>query len=146
MKRTVFVLTIVATFTMQFAFAQQKAAELPKQETKPARVDGPVASYDHTVYDMGEIIYKVPKTATYTLTNKGNEPLAITMAKASCGCTGLQYDAEPILPGKSVTISVTYNAYVLGNFMKTITVRTNASDQPVVLQVKGTVVEAAKKE
>jgi hypothetical protein len=58
----------------------------------------------------------------------------------SCGCTNLTYGKDPILPGKSTTISATYNAAAAGPFVKTITVVTNASEQPVVLQIKGKVV------
>jgi hypothetical protein len=45
------------------------------------------------------------------------------------------------MPGKSTAISVTYNAAAKGNFTKTITVRTNASDQPTILWIKGNVIE-----
>jgi len=82
----------------------------------------------------------------FTLSNNGNEPLIISTAQASCGCTNLNYSKEPILPGKSTTISVTYNAAVKGNFYKSVTVRTNASDQPTVLLIKGTVVEKPAEE
>jgi hypothetical protein len=72
--------------------------------------------------------------------------LIISSAKASCGCTNLQYDKEPVLPKKSVNISATYNAAVPGAFIKTITVVTNASEQPVVLQIKGTVIQVAQRD
>jgi hypothetical protein len=91
------------------------------------------------VYDFGELNQGVPQTASFTLTNEGTEPLVISSAKASCGCTNLSYAKDPILPGKSISISVTYNAASAGSFTKTITVNTNASDKPVVLSIKGIV-------
>jgi len=100
-----------------------------------------VAKFDKTSIDFGEIEIKIPKTADFTLNNDGKEPLIISSAVASCGCTNLKYDKEPILPGKSAIISVTYNAAAPGSFTKTVTVKTNASSQPVVLQIKGKVVE-----
>jgi hypothetical protein len=96
------------------------------------------------VADFGEIPQSIPKVGEFKLTNTGNEPLLIVSAQASCGCTNLQYAKDPILPGKSTVISATYNAAAPGNFMKTITVKTNAGDQATVLQIKGTV--APKKE
>lgn len=144
MKKIILLSAVFAFISLQAVLAQPKPDQ-PQQTAAPAvKNNGPVASYDRTVYDMGTIEQKVPKVATFVLSNTGNEPLMISTAQASCGCTGLQYDKEPILPGKSANISATYNAAVAGNFMKTITVRTNASDQPVVLQIKGTV--EAKKE
>ena len=109
-------------------------------ETKVKSPNGPIAKYDKTVIDYGEIQQGSPETASFILTNAGKEPLVIATAKASCGCTNLTYAKDPILSGKSTTISVTYNAAAAGSFSKTITVTTNADEQPVILQIKGVVV------
>ena len=91
------------------------------------------------VNDFGDIAYNIPKTAEFVLTNAGKEPLIISSAKASCGCTNLKYASEPILPGKTTVVSATYNAAAQGVFTKTVTVVTNADANPVVLQIKGNV-------
>jgi len=111
------------------------------QTTPPAPVNpnAPVAKWDKLVNDFGDIAFGVPKTAEFTLTNAGKEPLIISSAKASCGCTNLKYASEPILPGKSTVVSATYNAASQGVFAKTVTVITNADPNPVVLQIKGNV-------
>lgn len=106
----------------------------------PPNPNAPIAKYESTIIDMGEIPQNVPKTAEFKLTNNGKEPLIISTAKASCGCTNLKYSNEPILPGKSATVSATYNAAAMGAFHKTLTVTTNADPNPVVLSFKGTVV------
>ena len=105
----------------------------------PANPNAPVAKWDKLINDFGEIAQNIPKTADFTLTNDGKEPLIISSAKASCGCTNLEYPKKPILPGKSDVISATYNAAAPGAFIKTITVITNADPNPVILQIKGTV-------
>jgi hypothetical protein len=110
----------------------------------PVNRNAPKALWDKTINDFGEIEQGIPKTAEFTLTNDGKEPLLIQSAKASCGCTNLKYSQEPILKKKSTIISATYNAAAVGPFTKTITVTTNADPNPVVLQIKGTVL--AKKE
>nr|NQU91415.1 DUF1573 domain-containing protein [Bacteroidota bacterium] len=102
---------------------------------------GPKAAWDQTVVDLGDVEYKVPKSAEFTLTNTGNEPLLITYAKASCGCTNLKYAEEPILPGKSTKLSVTYNGTGNGKFRKSITVQTNDADKKTLLQITGNVVK-----
>ena len=141
MKRTIFLTLVVIAMTAFFTQAQaQNAATAGKTEVK-AKVNGPVAKWDLTENNMGDIPQGIPRAAEFKLSNDGNEPLIISSAQASCGCTNLNYSKEPILPGKSTTISATYNAAAKGNFFKTITVRTNASDQPTVLQIKGNVIE-----
>jgi hypothetical protein len=107
---------------------------------------GPVAKFDKTVHEFADLTQGNPGTATFTLTNEGKEPLIISSAKASCGCTNLTFGKDPILPGKSTSISATYNAAAAGPFVKTITVVTNASDQPVVLQIKGKVIPKTEPE
>ena len=104
--------------------------------------NGAVAKWDKMVNDFGDIAYNIPKTAEFVLTNAGKEPLIISSAKASCGCTNLKYASEPILPGKTTVVSATYNAAAQGVFTKTVTVVTNADPNPVVLQIKGNVLPA----
>ena len=139
MKKMI-VLTIAAlmlNFVLSYA---QNANQDPVSKTDTQlKVNGPVAQYDKTTFEFEDLVQGNPGTASFTLTNNGNEPLIISSANASCGCTNLNYSKDPILPGKNTTISATYNAAVVGPFTKTVTVRTNASDQPTVLMIKGKV-------
>jgi hypothetical protein len=143
MKTMTWISTVLLFLNFSTAFAQNAVkattAAGASGEVKAKNPNGPVAKYDKTVLDFGDLIQNSPGTATFTLTNDGKEPLIISTAKASCGCTNLTYAKDPILPGKSTAISVTYNAASLGSFAKTITVTTNADEQPVVLQIKGIV-------
>ena len=141
MKRFL-ILLIIPLFAMMQANAQTQpvpAATPAKTEVNP---NAPIAKWDLMLKDLGEIPQNIPKTAEFTLTNEGKEPLIIKSAKASCGCTNMKFSSEPILPGKSSIVSATYNAAAPGAFTKTVTVITNADPNPVVLQFKGTVVEA----
>jgi hypothetical protein len=78
----------------------------------------------------------------FVFTNKGDAPLIILKAIASCGCTTPLYTKEPIAPGTSSTIKVTYNTIGRpSTFHKTITVYTNDPDAPnVVLIIQGNVI------
>jgi archaellum component FlaG (FlaF/FlaG flagellin family) len=139
MKKITF-FTIVLLFSASFSLlAQTTTITYHNESDKKEKKDGPVATFDKIVNDFGNIEQGIPKTAEFTLTNNGNEPLLISYAKASCGCTNLKYSNEPVLPKKSTTISVTYNAAAPGPFIKTITVQTNADENKVILQIKGTV-------
>ena len=64
-------------------------------------------------------------------------PVSYTHLVASCGCTVPDYTKEPILPGKTGTIKVTYNGTgkYPGHFKKSITLRTNAKTEMLRLDV-----------
>ena len=143
MKKTI-LLTIISLFAISLtvpAQQQQTTVTYPDKSDKKDKADGPVAEFDKLVYDFGNIKQGTPKTAEFTLANKGKEPLIISYARASCGCTNLKYSKEPILPEKSIPISVTYNAAKPGKFIKSITIRTNADAKPVTLRINGTVIK-----
>jgi len=95
--------------------------------------------------DYGTVVKgKDTGVRTFEFTNTGDEPLVITSARSSCGCTVPQPPKEPIMPGKSSKIEVRYNM-APGPISKTITVESNAKNIPngtVALYIKGKVVES----
>ncbi len=96
--------------------------------------------FDKTSHDFGTFSEKNPKVeCTFTFTNIGDAPLVIHQAVASCGCTVPEYTKEPIMPGKTGTIKVTYNGIgkYPGHFKKSITLRTNAKTEMIRLYVEG---------
>ncbi|MEI6173055.1 MAG: DUF1573 domain-containing protein [Bacteroidota bacterium] len=144
MKKLMIAILLPAAFIFSQVNAQNQTAPAAGKTEVKAKVNGPVARWDVTENNMGDIPQGIPRSAQFNLTNDGNEPLIIASAQASCGCTNLSYLKDPLMPGKSMAISATYNAAAKGPFTKTITVRTNASDQPTILWIKGTVVEKAE--
>lgn len=143
--KNLFLLMLVSMLAFTQLNAQSVTIAKPGEPEKTVvNPNAPKATFDKLVNDFGEIPQGIPKAAEFKLTNEGKEPLIIQSARASCGCTNLQYSQEPILPGKTSIIAATYNAAAAGMFTKTITVTTNADPNPVVLQIKGTVI--AKKE
>lgn len=121
--------------------AQEAQTQDQEKATEEKKVDGPVASWDKTMIDFGEIIFKSKKKDEFTLTNKGNQPLFIVYGQSSCGCAKLDYSEAPILPGKSTKVTITYDGTEKGDFLKTISIVTNADTDRTVLKVKGSVVE-----
>ncbi|MCW3124615.1 MAG: hypothetical protein JWO03_273 [Bacteroidetes bacterium] len=47
---------------------------------------------------------------TFTVKNTGEKPLIIANAYGSCGCTVPEYPKEPIAPGSTADIKVTFNS------------------------------------
>ncbi len=101
-------------------------------------------TFDKETNDFGIIPQNVPATYTFTFKNTGKEPLIITNAAASCGCTTPEWTKEPIMPGKKGFVKATYNAATIGVFNKAITVMSNAKKSQVTLYIKGDVKTASE--
>lgn len=80
----------------------------------------------------------------FKMVNVGTEPLVITKARATCGCTTPRYDADPIAPGDTATVRVSYDPVGRpGRFKKKIYIDTNDNDnQRSTLVINGVVIAA----
>lgn len=86
---------------------------------------GPKMTFEKETVDYGTIQQSADPNRVFKFTNQGNEPLVITSAKGSCGCTVPTYPQEPILPGQTAEIKVRYDTKRIGKFTKTVTITTN---------------------
>ena len=104
--------------------------------------NGPEIKFEKVVHDYGDIPFNGNGECEFRFTNTGNEPLLIQKPKSSCGCTIPSWPQEPILPGESEVIKVTYRTNRSGIINKTVTVTSNAHKNPtVVLRIKGRVLD-----
>lgn len=126
-----FVLLFFAAFTLQ---AQDNTQPTP---TDP---NAPEISFDKTVHDYGTVVQGSDATCEFKFTNTGKEPLILSKPVSSCGCTVPTWPQEPILPGKTDVIKVTYSTHNVGPINKTVTVSSNAKTARVVLSIKGNVI------
>jgi len=82
-----------------------------------------------------------PANYNFKFTNTGKIPLIIQVVNASCGCTTPEWSKEPILPGKTGFIKVSYNPEQRpGVFNKSITVNANVPNSARVLTISGEVI------
>lgn len=80
------------------------------------------------------------QTTTFTYKNEGTVPLILNNVRPSCGCTTPKWTREPVAPGGSGEIQVTYNPRNRpGAFDKTVMVQSNAENPTVVLKITGKV-------
>ncbi len=120
-----------------FAFAQSN-------ETTPTKeMKGPQMEFEAKELDYGTIAQNSDPYRSFSFTNVGDEPVQITHAKGSCGCTTPDWPKEPIFPGESAEIKVRYDTKRIGKFVKRVTLTTNMKDPKVVLTIKGEVKPAA---
>ena len=103
---------------------------------------GPEIEFEKIVHDDGDVPYNGNGECEFRFTNTGTEPLLVQKPKSSCGCTIPSWPKEPILPGESDVIKVTYRTNRAGNINKTVTVTSNAvKNSTVVLRIKGRVLD-----
>lgn len=97
-------------------------------------------SFETDNIDYGEIVKNSDGARTFIFTNTGDAPLVIENVRSSCGCTVPKRPESPIMPGEKGEITVRYDTARLGPFRKTITVSSNAANNPMIgLKIKGTV-------
>jgi hypothetical protein len=109
-------------------------AQTDQQNTSTAEM-----IFDKEMHDYGTIDYAGDGTYSFKFTNTGKDPLIITDAKGSCGCTVPKWPKEPILKGQSNVINVSYDTKRPGPFTKTVTITSNAKSGTKVLTIKGNV-------
>lgn len=99
-----------------------------------------VMKFAQETHDFGKVEQGKPVTHVFEFKNTGTDPVVINDAQASCGCTKPNWTREPIMPGKTGSVSATFNAASAGPFNKAVTVTSNAEVGQVVLTLKGEVV------
>lgn len=96
-------------------------------------------NFEAKQHDFGTIPQDIPVTHEFVFANSGTAPLIISAADGSCGCTVPEWPREPIMPGKSGRIKVTFNAKAMGPFQKSVTITSNDPNSPTELRIKGNV-------
>lgn len=134
------VLFLVMAFAISFLQAQNRreVKKVVKRETVQKK-NGPEITFKTLMHDYGTIYVGSDGSCNFEFTNTGKEPLILSKPRSSCGCTVPTWPREPILPGESSKIKVTYNTHKPGPFNKSVTIYSNAN-KTIVLRIKGKVV------
>ncbi len=110
----------------------------------PAAPSGPTTTMEfaETTFDFGTVNDGEMVSHSYKFKNTGSEPLVLSDAKGSCGCTVPKWPREPIAPGASGEIVVEFNSKGKGgkrNQKVTLTANTNPPQSFIYLtgEVKG---------
>lgn len=126
----------LATLTM-FSIQAQDAKTDNAVITNP---NAAVINFDTDVVDYGTIEQGADGMREFKFKNTGKEPLIISNATGSCGCTVPTWPKEPIKPGESSSIKVKYDTKRLGAINKSVTITSNATEATKVLRIKGNVI------
>lgn len=97
--------------------------------------------FDRYTHDFGKIKETGGEVSCiFRFTNAGTLPLVIHSVGVSCGCTSPQFSKEPLLPGKSGEIKITFDPTNRpGRFEKIISVASNDPRGSIRLTISGTV-------
>lgn len=129
------------------SYAKQPAAETtPVAETTPQPVSQnsntkfPKIKFNKEVHDFGDITDGDKVDYTFTFTNTGEADLVISNAAGSCGCTVPEFPKEPIKPGKTGKMKVSFDSTGKpGNQQKTVTITSNTATGNEILTIKANV-------
>ena len=81
----------------------------PKSATETSNKQAAI-KFNKEEHDFGSLLQGEVVSYSFHFTNTGNMPLIISEVGSSCGCTVGDYPREPIAPGKTGDIKVTYNS------------------------------------
>jgi hypothetical protein len=101
-----------------------------------------IAATRDTIVDIGRV--RAGEVVRYDarLRNAAAEPLVVKGMSASCGCTSVEYDRQPIAPGDTGDFSFRFDSSGMwGTQMKLIEIRTSLSPRTYKLLVRAEVSE-----
>lgn len=101
-------------------------------------------TFEKTTMDMGTFSVDDPvREVTFKFSNTGKKNLIINYCHAQCGCTSVDYPKDPIKPGASGVIKVTYNGFgkLPSTIKKSITIRSNSKVEITRIFIVGDMVD-----
>lgn len=117
----------------------------PGQPSAPA---GPTTTmkFDVDSYDFGTIKQGETVEHVFKFTNTGQHDLVISEAHGSCGCTIPYYPHEPIAPGATAEMKVSFNSTgKQGPQQKQVFITANTDPQQSILKITSVVEVPADK-
>ncbi len=97
-------------------------------------------NFNETEYNFGTIKDGEKVSHVFKFTNSGNNPLIISNARGSCGCTVPSWPKEPIGPWRRGEILVEFDSKGrTGQQRKTVTINANTESSPLQLVITANV-------
>lgn len=135
------VLCAIAALTAPAASYPAAKGDMPPADSAES---APGIRFDSDVFDFGDITADTIRSHSFVLTNDGTAPLVISRVYSSCGCTTAAHPKEPVMPGDTARIVVTFNpaGRSAGSFTKLVRIQSNAATKPHRLYIKGKIISA----
>ena len=134
---------------------ENKNPLIPDNALNPDLIDNPATAaknnpsaklpefrFKTETHDFGTISEGEKVSYEFEFTNSGSADLLIVGATGSCGCTVPEYSKEPVSPGKTGTIHVTFDSHGKdGHQNKTVTIVANTIPNSKAITITGEVVK-----
>ncbi len=151
--RKIFFLAIIVTF---ISCKSKKDSGVPENAINPDALNNPASAsvgsdkthipvfqFEKETHDFGSITEGEKIQYAFKFKNTGNGDLIIRSANGSCGCTVPEWPREPVPPGGSGVINITFDSSGKhGMQHKTVTVLSNTVPNTKVLNITGEVANA----
>lgn len=136
MKKHLYILIVMAG---SLAGAQTAVDTNTIQAGRIANPNAPEITFTETTHDFGTVKKGSSVACKFSYKNTGKEPLILHDCMVGCHCTAARCSKEPLQPGKTGFIAVTYDSTRIGEFSKKILVSSNASHPVLTLIIKGVI-------
>ena len=115
MKTRFLILGIVLSCLLSLPICAQDSPAVSPAAASPSEMavpQGPTTmiNFEEFTYDFGSVEEGTLVRHTFTFSNTGDEPLILSDAKGSCGCTVPKWPREAIAPGETASITVEFNS------------------------------------
>jgi hypothetical protein len=122
-------LSLILFFAIAGISAHAQTSEGPK--------NGPIIVFSENSFDFGDITQGDTVKHIFNFKNTGTAPLILSEVITTCGCTAPKWTNQPILPGKTGEIAITYDSKGKeGVQNKVITVLSNSVNTPVRVSIR----------
>jgi len=102
--------------------------------------DAAKIEFEEEVFDFGDIAEGDVVEHIFNFKNTGNNPLIISKATGSCGCTVPEWPRDPIAPGQTGELKVKFNSKGKeGEQDKRVTIQANTIPNNTVIRIVGAV-------
>lgn len=116
--------TLIWTGTLMCLLLAYSAGAQKMKIGDPTKNSGKV-EFEPMQIETGDIPFGVPIEKAYVVKNISEEDLVILDVKSGCHCTVVDWSKEPIPPGQSGSIKITFDALREGEFYKVIAITTS---------------------
>ncbi|WP_306352690.1 DUF1573 domain-containing protein [Flavobacterium sp. '19STA2R22 D10 B1'] len=151
MIKKIFCLATVATLMLTVSCKKEDAAAKVNEENlKVSQATGeqagklPTIKFEEETHDFGTINEGDKVETVFKFKNEGEANLLIIDAKGSCGCTVPEFPKEPVAPGQTGEIKVSFDSHGKpGQQQKTVTLTTNTAKGSEQINIKASVTPKA---
>lgn len=134
MKKFSLILSLLFVMSINWAGAQTASVK-----TAATGADAAITMVKEK-YDIGKVSQGSPVTFYMEFVNQTKKPLVVKNVMAGCGCTVPEKPTEPIMPGKTGKIKVSYSAPSAGPVNKDVEIYLAGYDEPKIVYFTGEVV------